>query len=283
MTDAITPSLELLTTNGPLLLSDPRWESDMESVLLDLLGADEISLEHENELRDAVQTAIHTYVGGIVPLRSEPWFPEFDPTSVSRAADVVAQNAGDQRSDEWFNTRQSMITASTAWKIIGSQSNKNSLVWEKTGPPKAAQTSSNIESSTHWGERYEPVAVHLYEHQTGHQVSDVGCVRHAEHGFIGASPDGIVVPLGRGLEIKCVVSREITGVPTKAYWTQMQWQAEVLGLDAIDFWEGQFSEYADAEEAAADGTFCSTADGNSEGCYASVPLEQGYVLRLRTT
>ena len=115
------------------------------------------------------------------------------------------------------------------------------------------------------GEKYEPVAVLLYEAHTGYKVSTVGCVRHSEHEFIGASPDGIVVSLGRGLEIKCVVSREITGIPTKAYWTQMQWQAEVLGLDAIDFWEGQFSEYADAEESAADGTFNHTADGKEKG------------------
>lgn len=265
MNDAVTTSLELLEALGPLLLSDPRWESDMESALLDLLGMDEIPTEHESELYDAIQTAIHTYVGGIVPFRSEPWYPQVDVAGISRAADVVAQNAGDQRSDEWFDTRQSMITASSAWKIIGSQANTNSLVWEKTGPQKTGHTSSNIESSTHWGEKYEPVAVLLYEKHTGHRVCQVGCVRHDEHKYIGASPDGIIVSLGRGLEIKCVVSREITGVPTKAYWTQMQWQAEVMGLDAIDFWEGQFIEYADAEESAADGTFHNTADGKEKG------------------
>ena len=151
MDDVEAISLELLEQNGSLLLADPRWENDMETTILDLLGIDDIPSEYDDDLRAAVQVAIHTYVGGIVPFRSEAWYPCVDTAGIARAADIVAQNAGDQRSDEWFDTRQSMITASTAWKIIGSQSNQNSLIWEKTGPQKAAHNSSNIESSTHWG------------------------------------------------------------------------------------------------------------------------------------
>jgi hypothetical protein len=47
------------------------------------------------------------------------------------------------------------------------------------------------------------------------------------------------------LEIKNVVSREITGIPKKEYWIQMQFQMEVCDLDECDFLETKFTEYPD--------------------------------------
>ena len=48
------------------------------------------------------------------------------------------------------------------------------------------------------------------------------------------------------LEIKNVVSREITGIPKKEYWVQMQLQMEVCDLDECDFLETKFVEYTDS-------------------------------------
>ena len=45
------------------------------------------------------------------------------------------------------------------------------------------------------------------------------------------------------LEIKNVVSREITGVPKMEYYVQMQIQMEVCDLDECDFVETKFTEY----------------------------------------
>ena len=47
------------------------------------------------------------------------------------------------------------------------------------------------------------------------------------------------------MEIKNVVSREITGIPKKEYWVQMQLQMEVCDLDECDFLETKFIEYPD--------------------------------------
>jgi hypothetical protein len=49
------------------------------------------------------------------------------------------------------------------------------------------------------------------------------------------------------VEIKNVVNRVIDGVPSMAYWTQMQVQMETCDLDACDFVETQFKEY-DSED-----------------------------------
>jgi hypothetical protein len=68
---------------------------------------------------------------------------------------------------------------------------------------------------------------------------------------LAASPDGIVTGnnnYGRMIEIKNVVSREITGIPKKDYYIQMQIQMEVCDLDECDFIETKFTEYETEHE-----------------------------------
>jgi hypothetical protein len=85
----------------------------------------------------------------------------------------------------------------------------------------------------------------------------MGCIIHPEHGFLGASPDGINVDEGSDLygmliEIKNVVSREINGVPKMEYWIQMQIQMECCNIDACHFIETKFGEYCDKDEYLLD-------------------------------
>jgi hypothetical protein len=81
------------------------------------------------------------------------------------------------------------------------------------------------------------------------KVKEYGCIRHPSIPFVGASPDGINIDprnrakYGRLLEIKNVVSREITGIPLDAYWIQMQVQMEVCNLDVCDFVETCIKEF----------------------------------------
>jgi hypothetical protein len=105
----------------------------------------------------------------------------------------------------------------------------------------------------HWGNKYEPLTVMLYEYRNQCKVGEFGCIQHPAYPFIGASPDGIVVSedssaYGRMLEIKNVVSREITGIPKMDYWVQMQVQMEVCDLNECDFVETQFKEYDEIDE-----------------------------------
>ena len=50
------------------------------------------------------------------------------------------------------------------------------------------------------------------------------------------------------LEIKNIVNREIDGIPSKAYWIQMQMQMETCNLDTCDFLETRFKEYENEEQ-----------------------------------
>ena len=162
-----------------------------------------------------------------------------------------------QRTPEWYQFRWNLITASNAWKAFESQSTINQLIYEKCQPIKKFDDNGdedvkmvNTNTSLHWGQKFEPLSVLIYEHKYKTQVEDFGCIQHKTYKFIGASPDGIIVNkncdrYGRMLEIKNVVSRDINGIPKKEYWVQMQLQMEVCDLDECDFLETKFTEYTD--------------------------------------
>lgn len=170
-----------------------------------------------------------------------------------------------QRTDEWYKFRWNLITASNAWKAFESQSTINQLIYEKCQPLKTSDDDLNgdkvkmVNTNTplHWGQKYEPLSILLYERSYNTKVEDFGCIQHPKYKFIGASPDGIVVNtnsdrFGRMLEIKNVVSREINGIPKKEYWVQMQLQMEVCDLNECDFLETKFVEYPDRHSYEAD-------------------------------
>jgi hypothetical protein len=105
----------------------------------------------------------------------------------------------------------------------------------------------NINSTLHWGIKYEPVSRIIYENKFNTKVEDFGCIKHPKYKFIGASPDGINVDFtndrfGRMIEIKNIVNRDITLYPKEEYWIQMQIQMETCDLNECDFIETRFKE-----------------------------------------
>jgi putative phage-type endonuclease len=166
-----------------------------------------------------------------------------------------------QRTPEWYSFRHNLITASNAYKAFESQSTVNQLIYEKCQPLKTNDdkfSMVNVNSTFHWGQKYEPLSVQIYEHMYNTKVEDFGCIQHNTYKFLGASPDGINVDTksnlyGRMLEIKNIVNREITGIPKKEYWIQTQLQMEVCDLDECDFLETKFTEYQNFSEFCNDG------------------------------
>ncbi len=160
----------------------------------------------------------------------------------------------EQRSDEWYIFRNSTLTASNIWKIFVSEYSQTQLILEKCEPLNINKFKvTNTNSPLHWGQKYEPLSIMLYESKHNTKVEEFGCIPHEKYSYIAASPDGIICDensdlYGRMLEIKNVVSREITGIPKMEYWIQMQIQMEVCNLDECDFLETKFLEYTDKEE-----------------------------------
>jgi putative phage-type endonuclease len=156
-----------------------------------------------------------------------------------------------QGSDEWHLKRGTMITASNAYKVFGSNSVKNSLIYEKCNAFNGKisfNNYTNMPTSLEWGHIFEPATVALYEYMFDTKIANLGCIVHSKYDFIGASPDGINIlhesPLyGRIIEIKNVISRVIDGYPIFEYWIQMQQQMEVCDIDLCDFIETQYHRY----------------------------------------
>ena len=254
----------------------------------------------EDDMNDLLEDAFNIYITTFHPERSiQPTSDDDDDDCSEIDAEEVnviekkIQGLRDipqpvQRTPEWYKFRWNLITASNAWKAFESQSTINQLIYEKCQPLKDFSSDVveevvmvNTNTTLHWGQKYEPLSVLIYEHMYGSKVEDFGCIQHPTYKFIGASPDGIVIEsttgrYGRMLEIKNIVNREINGIPKKEYWVQMQLQMEVCDLDECDFLETKFVEYPDHASYMSDSSkafyqgnefnsYVTTADGDYKG------------------
>ena len=154
----------------------------------------------------------------------------------------------EQKSKEWYEMRSNMLTASDWGTVLGENhySNSNEVLKKKCGDDNFITN-----AAMQWGNKYEAVAVLIYEYRNKVTILEFGCLQHPFIKFLGASPDGITSD-GIMLEIKCPTSRKITGVPPSYYWCQVQGQLEVCELDRCDFLECSIKEYNDEKEYLED-------------------------------
>jgi putative phage-type endonuclease len=175
-----------------------------------------------------------------------------------RVLRLYGQN--DQRTDAWHTKRGEMITASEVYKIFGTEDARREILLRKLEPPVSSSASPPIPALL-WGTRFEPVAKKLYEERTNCKILDVSCVQHPVHSFLGASPDGLIIPnevnearYGRLVEFKCPMSRvEKPEIPI-AYIHQMQMQMECTGIDECEYVEFRFKQVNFNEWSKATGT-----------------------------
>ena len=178
-----------------------------------------------------------------------------------------------QKTKEWYDFRNSMITASDLSNVISS---KQSLVKSKLSNKRGGFGDACLH-----GNKYEVVAKKLYEKWNGVTVKEYGCIRHPTIPYFGASPDGVCYDgkyRGRLLEIKCPKSRIINGDVSVKYAWQMQGQMEVLNLEECDFLECCFKEFNDCENFEnlqnEKGCIvsCLDAQGNTTHLYSPIDL-----------
>ena len=245
-----------------LKMSSPGFHNELVNQISDILFEQwtiaeicEDTDEIYEEICDFVENVCNDYFENYdIPCRQYP----ITILSESRDCDAIQEKIKklettyqpDQRTSEWYEYRHNMITASNIWKVFASESQYNSLIYEKCLPfeNKTGSGYVNTESALHWGVKYEPVSVMMYELFNNTKIGDFGCIQHPVYKCIGASPDGIIVDpssdrFGHMVEIKNIVNREITGIPKEEYWIQMQLQLETCDLDSCDFVETRFREY----------------------------------------
>ena len=265
--------MEEFITDYPYIVSEPDFEEIFDENIQELMHShfdyDIFYTDNaEDEMEEIIFHAKNDLYKHYMPPRSYPdTLILEDPDSVFVDAQLsILRNKPQptQRTKEWYEFRHNLITASNAYKAFESQTVKNQLIYEKCQPLNQNLYIDNDDSeyevqevvmvntntTLHWGQKYEPLSVKIYEHMYFTEIEDFGCIQHEKYLFLGASPDGINIDknskrYGRMLEIKNIVNREIDGIPKKEYWIQMQLQMEVCDLDECDFLETKFIEYPD--------------------------------------
>jgi putative phage-type endonuclease len=273
---------------NPSAVSSPSFEDDLLSAVYDtfLVDGEEYGEKNMQDFDLLFQVSVELFYISIYPCRSTTDGTKYtnmnrkgkDLENIQRQIDYLSGiDQPAQRTEAWYKFRNGIITASNAYKAFESQSIMNQLIYEKCSPIKIDGTQYvNINSPFHWGNKYEPVSVQVYEHEYQTKVGDFGCIQHSKYSYLGASPDGINVDpenkerFGRMLEIKNIVNRVINGIPKKEYWVQMQMQMETCDLDECDFLETQFLEYESEEAFLQDKEeeerrFIKTASGEWKG------------------
>ena len=175
-----------------------------------------------------------------------------------RVLRLYGQN--DQRSDQWHAKRGELITASEVYKVFGTEDARRELLLKKLEPPATSDAwKHNPIPALVWGTRFEPVAKKIYEETTRCTILDVSCVQHPRVPFLGASPDGLILPLdddprryGRLVEFKCPMSRVEKPEIPPAYVHQMQMQMECTGIDECEYVEFRFKQVSYNEWAKSD-------------------------------
>ncbi len=245
---------------------------------------DEEREEFIEQLGNVFDIAEKLFFDNIMPVRSHPMTFIVSRPNIEKIEKQLKYLSNvyqpEQRTKEWYTYRRNLITASNAYKTFESQSAQNQLIYEKCQPMPifdsndSAQVSQesmiNTNTTLHWGQKYEPLTAMIYEFTYQTKLGEFGCIKHPKYSFLGASPDGINIDknsdrYGRMVEIKNIVNREISGVPKKEYWIQMQLQMEVCDLDECDFIETKFSEYEDFDAFMEDGEFMQTEKGERKG------------------
>ena len=248
-----------------LYTMNPKFNPDMIESISELLisewiqgGIFEDNESNVEEIYDFVESCIEDYYEfGISKPRSYKSAAILDIPSISSIGKKIellnSVEQPEQRSREWYEFRYNLISASSLSKCLGTESQQNSLIYEKCKPLEYfSGSSTNTSSAMHLGQKFEPVSVMIYSQMYCTTVSEFGCIQHADYPFIGASPDGINTDpsserYGRMLEIKNPVNRELNGIPKEEYWVQMQIQMEVCDLDECDFFETVFKDYSEEE------------------------------------
>jgi len=161
-----------------------------------------------------------------------------------------------QKSNEWFDARNKVITASDVSSIleVNPFTSKYEVLQNKISPQDPVES-----IATKWGEFHEPLARDFYEtmplFEGERRVHEVGLVCHPKYKWLAASPDGIVESLEPSsknrwwlLEIKCPFNREFKnkGHKIPSYiWIQIQIQMEVCNLPSCHLLQCKYSKIED--------------------------------------
>jgi putative phage-type endonuclease len=262
--------MEEYVTEDPMAIADPNFHNEFLGEIFEMTMSQmghELWVYQNEVIVDRIEEMSEIFYESFMPRRSYPTTlilnNEINTKQLTaKIAYLRGKPQPAQRTAEWYEFRHKLITASNAYKGLTEGSELNQIIFEKCQPLRVPDASDkirlvNVDTTLHWGQKFEPLSVMIYEDKYKTKIEDFGCIQHDKYSFLGASPDGINVDktslrYGRMLEIKNIVNREIDGVPKLEYWIQMQLQMETCDLDECDFLETRFIEYENEAAFNAD-------------------------------
>jgi hypothetical protein len=150
---------------------------------------------------------------------------------LARVQELLAAEYAEQRSEEWLELRENMITASDVASAIGQNHYESPESFVKK---KVLKTKWAGNAATAHGTLLEPLVRDLYDQRYGKKSHEIGVVQHRQYPWLGGSPDGITED-GLLIEIKCPLTRKIERKVPSYYMPQIQLLLEIMDLDECDF------------------------------------------------
>ena len=268
-------------------MSSPTFEEDIEGsirAILELQMQSILTDDLKVEINELIYYTLNTITyKHFIPKRSlfnrksQPKTPKMISKLKNKITTLEAIPQAEQRTEAWYMERHQRITASNAYKCLGSESMQNHIIYEKCKPveiPDAAKEQDapyvNTQQHVITDKNMNQFLFSIMNLCTRQQLVNLAVFHIIIIAFLGASPDGINIDpeselYGRMLEIKNIKNRDITGIPKLEYWVQMQLQMETCELNECDFLETRFIEYETEKEFMDDGTFQLTQDGKFKG------------------
>ena len=150
---------------------------------------------------------------------------------LARVQELLAAEYAEQRSTEWLELRENMITASDVASAIGENHYESPESFVKK---KVLKTKWAGNAATAHGTLLEPLVRDLYDQRYNKKSHEIGVVQHRQYPWLGGSPDGITED-GLLIEIKCPLTRKIERKVPTYYMPQIQLLLEIMDLDECDF------------------------------------------------
>jgi exodeoxyribonuclease (lambda-induced) len=148
----------------------------------------------------------------------------------------------EQGTDEWKNLKLSVISASNILKALAKKGTetRNSYMMELIGQLATRQFDEINAKNLEYGKINESAARAQYEFETGNKIEEIGFI-YTYDKRMGASPDGIMPSIKKGLELKCPATARVhadflcNDKIKPEYYAQVQFSLYVSGYKSWDF------------------------------------------------
>jgi len=220
-----------------------KWYIQVNNSIQQILESLNASLEEKQSLQK-VETLLYSTLEAFQKYASSLRIKEETKNILEK---IFEKNQVEQRSDQWYQDMQHMLTASEFSKLFDSPRTRGQMVLSKLQPQEKRGNvharSTDFLTPMDWGVRFEPVVRDYLEKLWKCKVYESGRLKHPTDLHLGASPDGIIIEseddarYGRLVEIKCPYSREVGKKLPFEYWCQMQIQMEVTDLNECEYVE----------------------------------------------